>query len=225
MISIPGFSPFADQEMTAIDRPPVPSADGVGAFIGLLVKCLARMGEQTAKTPGGQTAPTNPCASMGKDGLSSSGNDTMKAAVRFVLDHEGSAYVPLDGGTESSRYGIRQSTAARFGYQGSVKNISRAEAEAIYGKLWAESGAASLPPRLALVHFDTYMNSPAAARKILRTSGGDTDAYLRLRSARYTRLGHMRPDRYARYMKGWMNRIDDLRAVAAASPSVAKTPT
>ncbi len=226
MIIITGFSPFADQEGTAIDRPPVPAAGDAGAFIGLLAKCLAQMGGQNLRTADGTlTGQNNLNALIRPDALSTPGSDTMKAALRFVLDHEGSAYVAVDGGGESSRYGIRQSTAERFGYQGSVRNMSRAQAEGIYKKLWAESGAQALPPRLAVVHFDTYMNSPAAARKILRASGGDADAYLQMRSARYARLGRMRPDRYARYMKGWMNRIHDLQVVASAAQAAAKTPT
>jgi lysozyme family protein len=225
VIIIAGFSPFADQEGTAIDRPPVPVAADTGAFIGLLAKCLAQISEHNPRTADGTRAgQNNPNAPAYPDALSTPGSDTMKAALRFVLDHEGSAYVAVDGG-ESSRYGIRQSTAERFGHQGSVRNMSRAQAEGIYSKLWVESGAQALPPRLAVVHFDTYMNSPAAARRILRASEGDANAYLQMRSARYARLGQIRPDRYARYMKGWMNRIHDLRAMATAVPSAAKAPT
>src|SRR5208283_1958475 len=98
-------------------------------------------------------------------------------------------------------------TANRYGYMGSVKDMSRADAEAIYKKMWEESGAQNLPPGLALVHFDTYVNSPAAAKKMLRASGGDVNTYLRLRSQRYTRLSELKPERYAKYMKGWMKRV------------------
>jgi hypothetical protein len=225
VIIIAGFSPFADQEGRAIDRPPVPAADSMGAFVNLLATCMARVAASGPRTADSARAAQNsPNASARPDALPAAGGDAMKAALRFVLDHEGKAYVAVDGG-ESSRYGIRQSTAERLGYQGSVRNMTQAQAEEIYSKLWAESGAQALPPRLAVVHFDTYMNSPAAARKILRTSGGDAGAYLQMRSARYARLGRMRPDRYGRYMKGWMNRIHDLQAMAAAVQPNAKTPT
>ncbi len=223
MITITGFSPFGDSDQTAIDRPPVTASDSMSAFVNLLAKCVARISEQPHPKQGAQAPQSGRNTATGIDTLSAGGTGTMQAALRFVLDHEGSGYVAADG-NESSRYGIRQSTAERFGYQGSVKDMSRTQAEAIYTKLWAESGAQALPPRLAIVHFDTYMNSPAAARKILRTSGGDTDTYLRMRSERYSRLGRMRPERYARYMKGWMNRVHDLQAMAATGPPATKAP-
>jgi lysozyme family protein len=136
-------------------------------------------------------------------------------AIHFVLNQEGSGYVARDGGNESSRYGVLHATARRLGYEGSVKNISRQDAETLYNKIWQESGAESLPRPLAIVHFDTYVNSPAAAKKLLKSSGGDPDAYLDLRSQRYKRLADTKPDRYAKYVKGWKNRIQNLRSLIA----------
>jgi lysozyme family protein len=141
--------------------------------------------------------------------------DPKSDAIRFVLKQEGSGYVALDGGRESSRYGVLQATARRFGYEGNVKNMSRQDAEKIYSKIWQESGAAKLPRDLALIHFDTYVNSPAAAKKMLRSSGGDPETYLNLRSQRYKRLAVIKPERYAKYVKGWMNRIQNLRSLVA----------
>jgi lysozyme family protein len=182
-------------------------------------------GQAAAKQLASASAPppvTDP--SLGRSG---SGNGTAgKASVgphaatpealRFVLEHEGSGYVANDAGKESSKYGILQATAARYGYNGDMRSMSRTQAEAIYRKIWDESGSRNLPAGLALVHFDTYMNSPQAAKKMLQASGGDTDTYLRLRTQRYTRLCQLKPARYAQYMKGWMRRIHDLRAAAAA---------
>lgn len=138
-----------------------------------------------------------------------------KEILGVVLKHEGSAYVHKDGGRESSKYGILQSTARQYGYKGNIKHITRADAEAVYKKIWDRSGAASLPYPLSLIHFDTYVNSPAAAVKLLKKSGGGTEAYLSMRSRRYARLAELRPERYARYLKGWMNRVADLRNIAA----------
>jgi hypothetical protein len=144
------------------------------------------------------------------------GGTVKNDAFRFVLQQEGSGYVSRDGGKEeSSRYGILQGTANRYGYAGNVKNMSRREAEGIYEKIWKESGAQGLPRNLALVHFDTYVNSPAAAKKILNSSGGSPAAYLELRSRRYKRLSGLRPERYGKYMKGWMNRIENLKCLVA----------
>jgi len=134
--------------------------------------------------------------------------------MKVVLKHEGKAYVRRDG-RESSRMGILQSTAREYGYTGDIKNISQADAEAIYKKIWDKSGAANLPYPLSVVHFDTYVNSPSAARKILKQSGGDVDTYLNLRERRFVRLAETRPDRYHKYLKGWINRVNSLRTVVA----------
>jgi len=224
MITFSGFSPFADEDGTVTERMPIVAPYGAGKFLDLLARCIERTGDKAPLQAGPQSAPGAAYTPTPPE-VDTAGEGTMSEAFRFVLGHEGMAYVRVDGGRESSRYGILQDTAERLGYTGSVKNMSQAEAAAAYRKLWAESGAEALPPRLAIVHFDTYMNSPAAARKILRSSGGDTEAYLRFRSERYVRLSELKPERYGRYLKGWMNRIDDLRAMATgAELSTEKAP-
>jgi lysozyme family protein len=136
-----------------------------------------------------------------------------KDIVKVVMKHEGTAYVRMDGGKESSKMGILQSTATEYGYRGDIKNISKADAEAIYRKIWDKSGAANLPYPLSVVHFDTYVNSPSAARKILKQSGGDIDTYLKMREDRFIRLASARPERYGKYLNGWINRVNSLRSV------------
>lgn len=134
---------------------------------------------------------------------------------RFVLGKEGSRLVREDGGKGSSRYGILQSTARAFGYKGNIRNITKEQVEDIYRKLWERSGAASLPYPLCVVHFDTYVNSPAAANKILKRSQGDIDTYLAMREQRYVRLATAKPQVYAKYLNGWKNRVNSLRVVVA----------
>lgn len=135
--------------------------------------------------------------------------------LKFVLEREGSKHVREDGGRESSKYGILQSTAKEHGYQGNVKDLTRIDAEAIYRKIWEKSGAQALPFPLSTVHFDTYVNSPSAAEKILTKSQGNTDVYLRLREQRYTRLAEIRPEQFGKYLKGWSNRIKSLQTMVA----------
>ena len=135
--------------------------------------------------------------------------------LKFVLGQEGSRYVKDDGGKESSRYGILQSTARAFGYKGNVKNISKADVEAIYKKIWNKSGAGALPYPMSLVHFDTYVNSPATANRLLKKSGGNMEVYLKGREQRYTRIAEARPDTYGKYLKGWKTRINSLKNVVA----------
>jgi len=226
MINLVGFSPFPLQDSDGAEiSPPVIDLQAGGPagrasiFLSVLMERVAQLnGQPAAKQPASASAPppvTDPPLGRLGSGKDAEGNAAMREALRFVLDHEGSRYVASDAGKESSKYGILQATAARCGYNGDVRYMSRTEAEAIYRKIWDESGSRNLPAGLALVHFDTYMNSPQAAKKMLQSSGGDTDTYLRLRTQRYARLSKLKPARYAQYMKGWMRRIHDLRTAAA----------
>lgn len=149
--------------------------------------------------------------------------DSFKEIVKVVMKHEGSSYVKKDGMRESSKMGILQSTANEFGYKGDVKDLTRADAEAIYKKIWDRSGAAKLPYPLSLVHFDTYVNSPAAARKILKKSEGNVDTYLEMRGQRFQRLAQKRPARFGRYLKGWMARVNHLRQITTEYAQVQET--
>jgi lysozyme family protein len=138
-----------------------------------------------------------------------------RECLKFVLGQEGSRHVADDGGKESSRYGILQSTARSLGYKGDVKNISKGEVEAIYRKLWNKSGAKDLSFPMSLVHFDTYVNSPGTAKKLLKNSDGNLEVYLKSREQRYTRLAEARPETFSKYLKGWKNRIRTLKNVVA----------
>ncbi|HXW68451.1 MAG TPA: glycosyl hydrolase 108 family protein [Dissulfurispiraceae bacterium] len=191
-------------------------AAGSNSFEALLEASLGQVEKQAApldKGPAVQCLPPLPVS--GPALMKEGGRSRFKEILATVLKHEGSAYVQKDGGTEASKFGILQSTAGAYGYKGNIRNITRAEAEAIYKQIWDKSGAESLPYPLSLVHFDTYVNSPAAAVKLLKKCAGSTDSYLALRAYRYTRLAELRPARYGKYLKGWIDRIADLRNITA----------
>ncbi|MCX5810597.1 MAG: hypothetical protein NTX36_14725 [Proteobacteria bacterium] len=142
--------------------------------------------------------------------------DSFNEALKFVLKQEGVKFVHRDGGSgESSKYGILQSTAREYGYNGNIKNITLDDVKIIYRKIWEKSGASSLPPALSVVHFDTYVNSPAMARKLLSRSNKDINTYLKMREQRYVGLAERKPEVYARYLKGWKNRVESLRVMVA----------
>lgn len=141
-----------------------------------------------------------------------------RECLKFVIRHEGKKLVNRDGASgESSKYGILQSTARSFGYKGEIRNITEKQAEAIYKKLWEKSGAKDLSFPMSLVHFDTYVNSPAAARKFLARSNGDIETYIKSREQRYDRLAELRPKTFAKYLKGWKARINNLSNAVALS--------
>jgi hypothetical protein len=145
-------------------------------------------------------------------------NTKFNESLKIVLKHEGTNLVKEDGGRkESSKYGILESTAKEFGYKGNIRSMKMSDVETIYRKIWNKSGAGSLSYPLSVVHFDTYVNSPSMANKILRQSGGDVDKYLGLRLERYKRLAQLRPERYGKYLNGWTNRIKNLKVIASSS--------
>ncbi len=163
-----------------------------------------------------------PVKNMLERGLSAPVNDEekFKKSLQFVLEKEGNKLVREDGRRESSRFGVLQSTAQAFGYKGNINNITKGEVEMIYKKLWEKSGAASLPFPLSVVHFDTYINNPASAKRILEKSKGDIDTYLKLREQRYVKLATAKPEVYGKYLQGWKNRIQSLRGMVAAYTKV-----
>jgi hypothetical protein len=227
MINLVGISPLsilapddADAGLSAA------SADRTSMFLDILMERVASLSDQAAPKAPSPISPVMPAADVAfgrpRSVNGPAGQTPMKDAFRFVLEHEGSGYVASDAGKESSRYGILQATAAHYGYKGDLRSMSKTEAEAIYQKIWQDSGARDLPPGLALVHFDTYMNSPQTARKLLKSSHGDVNTYIGLRARRYARLSALKPKRYAQYMKGWMKRIQDL-GLAAAQTGPAST--
>jgi lysozyme family protein len=139
-----------------------------------------------------------------------------KKCLAFVLEKEGNKLVLEDGSSkESSKLGILQSTARASGYKGNIGNITLNQAEKIYRKFWAQSGAASLPFPLAVVHFDSYVNSPSSSKKFLEKSGVDISTYLKLREQRYVKLASTKPEIYGKYLQGWKNRIKSLQSIVA----------
>jgi uncharacterized protein (TIGR02594 family) len=124
-----------------------------------------------------------------------------------------------------------------------LKAISDAELRAIYFDLyWAKASCAALPPALALFHFDTAVNmGNGTAIRMLQTALGVTidgeigpetaraaqqadpasilSIYADLRRRRYRSLGA-----FARFGRGWLNRVDRTLATAIDIP-VPSTPT
>jgi len=98
---------------------------------------------------------------------------------------------------------------------------------AVYADIWNAAGADRLPPGLDVLHFDTAVNhGPGVARRLLRESNGDPDAYLALREAEYHRLmegpgADVPQGQYGevpREQQGWLRqRIPALRAMVRAA--------
>ena len=95
---------------------------------------------------------------------------TFEKAIAFVLNEEGGySNDPLDPGGETN-YGISK----RAHPQVDIKNLTLEEAESIYKYLyWDACRCESLPPRLALVVFDSAVNQGVrTAIKMLQAAIG-----------------------------------------------------
>ena len=136
-----------------------------------------------------------------------------EAAVKFVMRHEGAAYVGNDNGKGASKFGILQSTLKEYDPEGKIaKNVSELDetkAKQIYGKIWERSGSDKLAYPLNVIHFDTYVHRPRTAQTALNSSSGDPIKYL---ESRQTALRGMKS--YAKYGRGWEKRIGGLAKLA-----------
>lgn len=172
--------------------------------------------EKLQKTPNEKNTVLNQLSPSYTLNTTVNKKDRFEEALNFVLKHEGKNLVHRDGASgESSMYGILQSTANENGYKGNIKDITVEDVKAIYRKIWEKSGASSLPPALSVVHFDTYVNNPAMAKKLLNRSKGDINIYLKMREQQYVNLAEKRPEVFKRYLKGWKTRVDNLRTMIA----------
>ena len=74
-------------------------------------------------------APTVPASTTATTGAHPGSG--FKDILKVVMRHEGTSYVRMDGNREPSKMGILQSTAMKYGYAGDIKDITKAQAEAM----------------------------------------------------------------------------------------------
>lgn len=158
------------------------------------------------------------------------------AALAFVLSVEGgwNDGDPVDHGGPTN-LGVTQrvydSYRATVGLpQQAVRFITRDEAEAIYRTdYWEPLGCDTMEWPMAVVTFDAAVNhGPARAQRFLTdVVWADAPAPMRafavmcLRRAFYRRLVEQDPSQ-ARFLQGWLNRLERLRraAIVGAPPAV-----
>ncbi|MFW2828662.1 glycoside hydrolase family 108 protein [Sphingomonas sp. ID0503] len=98
---------------------------------------------------------------------------TIEQLIDDVIDREGGYVDHPDDLGGPTRYGITHRTARAHGYAGSMKTFPRAQAVAIYRRMfWSQPGfdrIAPLAPHVAAELFDTGVNmGPAVATAFLR---------------------------------------------------------
>lgn len=132
--------------------------------------------------------------------------------MTFVFKWEG-GYVndPTDPGGETN-FGISKRAYPQL----DIKNLTRQAAQAIYQKdYWNAISGDSLEPGLACAALDTAINMGVSRAKQFLAKTGDWQQFIQLRKDYYNNLVKQRPT-MGKYLKGWMNRVNDLQAFILA---------
>lgn len=141
-------------------------------------------------------------------------NSAFNQTMRF---EGGNALNPSEG----SRFGVVPS--AHPGVD--VANLTKEGAADIYrNEYWNPIGADKMSPQLAPIAADTaYHLGVRNTKPLLEQAGGDPNKLLDLRQQYYNDLVSSKPDKYGPSLKGWTNRVNQLRATLspAAAPAAA----
>ena len=143
----------------------------------------------------------------------------------FVLKAEG-GYVANDCGQAVNK-GIQQNTYDSYRKRKGlakkdVKNITDAEVRDIYyNDFYKASGADKINnKRLALYVFDTAVNMGVSrAKDFLEQCNGDVEKFEQLRRNKYEEIAQ-KPEK-AKYLQGWLNRVDNVDSFATENFAVA----
>jgi len=139
--------------------------------------------------------------------ITPSGGD-FNSVSKFILKHEGSAYVASDGASGApAKFGINQAANPNV----DVKNLTKAGAVQIYkNDYWNAIGGDNLSPAMALAAMNTaVLSGVGTAKRLISESGGDANKLIDAHEQHLKRLAT--DPKYAPSEKGWMNRIADLR--------------
>lgn len=144
-------------------------------------------------------------------------------AVAFTIKWEG-GYVndPDDPGGET-KYGITKKSYPDI----DIKSLTVDDAKEIYwNDYWLKSGCENLEPKTAVAVFDTAVNTGVGKtlQFLEKASGTDDKKSIFLLNERenfYRNLA-MNNSKFKKYLKGWINRINDLRkTLGLTSPKTA----
>lgn len=143
---------------------------------------------------------------------------TFDSAIGDVLRAEG-GYVndPVDRGG-ATKYGISQKAYPKL----DIANLTEAQAREIYKRdYWDKIGADALPENLRELAFDAAVNQGVGwTKKALKQAGGDAAEFLRLREQRYRDIVAADSSQ-AKFLDGWMNRLERFRGAADDAPVLA----
>ena len=136
-------------------------------------------------------------------------------AFRFVLKHEG-GYLSADDAAKLGDFGgeTKFGICKRFHPEINVRDLTLMQAKEIYYRdYWLGSGCINLPDTLAVVHFDTCINTGAAAAQgiLLHSRSTGYAHYCQLRREYYQEIGKRQPQ----FLDGWLRRVNEVEKLAA----------
>lgn len=150
-------------------------------------------------------------------------------ALAFTLKWEGGLVDdPRDPGG-ITKFGISLRSYPQFGKMG-IRSLTKEAAAEIYRRdYWEATGCDGLPWPISCAAFDSAVNCGLGPTmqflkraKTQKTPLGGATAVIMARFSYYQRLVTRRPV-LRRYLKGWMNRLDDLKLLTSNSVSTSKT--
>lgn len=136
---------------------------------------------------------------------SSGGTEAFQRAVQRVLGLEGGWADDPDDRGGATNFGI----SSRANPDVDVKSLTKEKAIDLYReRYWEAIQADSLPESVREVAFDAAVNhGPAWTRNALKKTGGDVDAFIKLRRNTYKAIAKADPSQ-EKFLGGWMNRLD-----------------
>lgn len=147
--------------------------------------------------------------------------------MSFVLRKEGGFADHKHDLGGRTNFGVTQRTYNHYNKsQGlpkkDVKGITKKEVVDIYYKLyWVQSRANKMADEnFALAHFDSYVLSPRMASICKKQSNGDVEKYLD-RRIQYHRDRVAKNPTQKTFLKGWLNRVEDLRQEIQKNKTIA----
>ncbi len=131
-------------------------------------------------------------------------------AIEYILDWEGGSRLVRDTGG-LTRYGISQRAFPNV----DIAGLTRAGAIRLYRThYWDRLDCDSLPDEMRLAVFDCAVNQGVGTARRFLARASSLEEFMVLRRSHYISLAEGNPAKYAKYLKGWLNRM---RAVERAS--------
>lgn len=145
---------------------------------------------------------------------------SLDKALAFTLRWEGGYVNDKDDPGGATNKGITQATYndwldSQHLPRRPVKEILDYEVRRIYeDRYWNAASCFKLAEPMDMIHFDSAVNHGLVrAFRFLEASNGDARAYCASREMFYRRLAEAKP-RMAKFLNGWLNRLNSLRKTA-----------